>query len=170
MIRQLLKKLFERPLDPAVERIISTNSMTNANDLVSEAHELFDHYTLGPMNTNCDPDCCPRTEVNDSLLLPLASIPEDHLLDYYHGGPNQIGELTDYKHFIPVFAEKLFFADWETWPITIAIEHSDESDWTKEEISWLIRFFASVGEQRGNKRKFAKAFSFLLKAEEAAMS
>lgn len=123
---------------------------TGIENLLAAAHLLFDTYSRGPMLNNCDPECCPNNELNTSLLLPLQDIPEQSLLDYYYRGPDHIGELNDYKYFLPIFAEKLLREAWDPWFISQAVLYSSSADWTSQEVAWLIRLFEMLGERLQN--------------------
>jgi len=123
--------------------------------LLEKARLIFGNYERGSMLNNCDPQCCPNGELNSALVLPLSDIQDDDLWAYYHYGPNGIGELADYKFFLPTFAERIsndskYWDPW--WLASAAVDRSHPTDWTNDEIHWLIEFFEKLAEQQHCKK------------------
>lgn len=123
--------------------------------LLEKARLIFENYERGSMLNNCDPDCCPNGELNDALILPLCDIRDEDLWTYYHYGPNTIGGIADYKYFLPTFAERIsndpkYWDPW--WLASVALDQTRTTDWTNEEINWLIEFFKKMAEQQHSKK------------------
>ena len=119
-------------------------------DLLNQGASLFGSYKKGRMANNCDPQCCPDSDLNQTLRLPIEEIPKDALLDYYFYGPNHIGETSDYKCFLPILAKHLVIDTWDPAPLSeVATRNQDE--FTAGETIWLIQFFQELGKIRNRK-------------------
>lgn len=130
--------------------------------LLQDGKHLFAKYTRGKMANNCDPECCPADELNAVLQLPLQEISAEYLHEYYLLGPDHIGEISDYKYFLPTLADYIANrpTNWDSRFLSTTIV-GYLGDWTTEEKSWLNRYLKALAELPAQTNICVQALDFL---------
>lgn len=129
---------------------------------VARLYEVFSEYRPAPHLDACT--CCTDpSELRMLVLVPLREQTSDDLSRYAHKAMTTIGNVTDYKHFLPRILEvgldtksKLEMAQWQTWPQrereaveTFLFEHmmsfvEGEGELSSDEFALLFKKFDVV--------------------------
>ena len=122
------------------------------DEIISRAYGIFASYAAGTLAT-AGSDCSPGDDVVSeiaSILVskPLRDLSGNDLLDYYYLAIDDLGTVTDFKHYLPRIME-LIWGGSDTFSLDVLLLKLDASavaEWPLGERTVLREFFANLPE------------------------